>query len=457
MPTADLLALSGFDQVLERLLPHPTFHKRAVQLLESYRYALDQAAIVAMTDASGHITYANDAFCRISQYSQEELLGQDHRLLNSGVHDKEFFRQLWLCIGSGKVWRGEICNRRKDGQLYWVQTTIVPFTEEGESRPSRYMAVRFEITQDKQLEEQVRWHNQHLERIVEERTQTLRMRVEEHQQLNAQLKEVNEEVNQILQQLDHRNQQIHRSLGSAQRIQQAILPSAAQRLEISPEQLFIFRPKAVVSGDLYWMQRQQGRTYFALADCTGHGISGAFMTMIGKNILDGVAYQKRPDRASEFLSMAHFSIRKLLRQWNRENQDGMDIALCILEEDKRLLHFAGAGMMLFLLRDGQLRVYKGDKRGIGGHRLFDADRAVFEDQLIELQPGDKIYLFTDGFYEQPGGPEHRRFGRHHLQDTLCTMGELPMEQQQKLLLSMLDSWQGKHPQNDDISAWGFSF
>jgi PAS domain S-box-containing protein len=166
LATADgPLTMSAIRDVSERAAAEGKLQATLKELAD-FKAALDAHAILAITDPQGRITYANDKFCQISKFSRAELLGQDHRLINSGYHSKEFMRAMWTTIASGKVWQGEVRNRAKDGTIYWVHATIVPFMGD-DGRPKQYVAIRTEITERKQAE-------QDRERLIAELTQALK-------------------------------------------------------------------------------------------------------------------------------------------------------------------------------------------------------------------------------------------------------------------------------------------
>lgn len=174
--------------------------KKSIQELMDIKFALDESSIVAITDSRGTITYVNEQFIQISKFTKDELIGQDHRILNSGYHSEEFFKEMWRTIGTGEVWKGEIRNRAKDGSYYWVDTTIVPFLDD-KGKPYQYLAIRHEITERKRVEQELQKMMTSIIDVQEEERKRLSRNL--HDGIGQNLYSHLITINRLLSELDH--------------------------------------------------------------------------------------------------------------------------------------------------------------------------------------------------------------------------------------------------------------
>ncbi|WP_041264044.1 PAS domain-containing protein [Bernardetia litoralis] len=414
--------------------------------LEYQKLAIDESAIVAATDAKGNIIYANDKFCEITKYSREEVLGQNHRILKSKHHSDAFFTNMWKIISSGKVWQGEICNINKDGNIYWVYTTIIPYMDE-KNRPYRYQAIRFEITKRKELETEIVHYTKGLERLVKDRTQELHQKTELLEESYAKSIEQNEK-------LHSKNRYIQKSINYAKRIQDSILPSEDILPIYLQKHFILFKPKDIVSGDFYWWHhnKESGCTIISAIDCTGHGVPGAFMSMIGSTLLDETVKTKNISNPAHILKEMQEQIADILQQNITNNRDGMDMNIIVLNQKKRKIYFAGAKNPVFLIQNGKEYWVKGDRMSIGGKQLFSREFTTHEFDWIE---GTQIYLFSDGYQDQFGGHNGQKFMRKNLKELISKNRHLSMVKQKEVLAETLEKWQGNYNQIDDILVMGF--
>ncbi|TAF65560.1 MAG: hypothetical protein EAZ55_08350 [Cytophagales bacterium] len=266
----------------------------------------------------------------------------------------------------------------------------------------------------------------------------------------------NQEIEEAFKELEKKNNRIIESITYAKRIQEAILP-ANQRIEqLFSDYFIIYQPKDLVSGDFYWLAQTENRYYIAVVDCTGHGVPGAFMSMIANTILNQIVIEKKIHSPEQILSELHIQIRIALKQETSKNTDGMDIILCAIEpvtdvKNTYQLEFAGAKSNLYYTKSHQLYKLKGDRFSIGGLNVYQ--ETCFTKQQIQLRKGDAIYLSTDGFVDTCN-PKRKRFGSEMLEQLLKEHSLNTMEEQKQLLWEKLLQHKKDADQRDDITFLG---
>ncbi len=280
-------------------------------------------------------------------------------------------------------------------------------------------------------------------RILEEKVR------ERTAEIEKQKSEIEKQRDQIAQQ----NREIKDSIHYAKRIQSAVLPDERILAEAVKDYFILFRPRDIVSGDFYWFYRHENYLVVAAADCTGHGVPGAFMSMLGMSLLNEIMNKDRIFEAHRILNKLRDYIKLMLGQTGKsdEAKDGMDMALVVLDLEKRVMQYAGAYNPLILIRNNQLIEYKGDKMPIG---IQVNEKESFTNHVIEMQENDRFYIFSDGYADQFGGPDGAKFKTRPFKNLLLEIHQRPMEEQKKILEQRLLEWMGNEPQIDDILVIG---
>jgi serine phosphatase RsbU (regulator of sigma subunit) len=273
----------------------------------------------------------------------------------------------------------------------------------------------------------------------------------------AQLKDEKEAVSRMNLELQSKNKDITDSIEYAKRIQLAILPNLSILKEQFPESFVFYLPRDIVSGDFYWFTQKGPYFIIALVDCTGHGIPGAFMSMIGSTLLNKIVFDYDVTKPSEILSHLNKDINTSLHQEESSDSshDGMDIALCVIDRNAKTLKFAGAGRPLMIVRDGKLMEYKTNKGGIGG--VYNNIFPVFDEIAINLEQKDSVYLFSDGFTDQFNESGGAKFSTKRMRALLAEIGHLPMKEQGIKVHDAFFNWKGSEFQFDDVLVMGFNF
>jgi len=299
----------------------------------------------------------------------------------------------------------------------------------------------------------------HLEKLVGERTGEIMQQKKEIEQQRDELKEYSNIIEQ-------KNLSITDSIKYARRIQLATLPYSEVIKESLPESFILYKPKDIVSGDFYAFAKKEQTILMAVADCTGHGVPGAFMSMIGTNLFNQVINEKGITKPSLILDELNIGIERALKQDETENHDGMDIVIVNMDFEDHIFEMSGANRPLWIIKkenrlnktippEEAIQVIKPDKHPIGGFRSDHGE--LFTNHRFEFHPGDVMYLFTDGFADQFGGPSGKKLLSKRLREKLVEIAHLDAEDQKIELEVFFETWRGKHEQVDDLLIAGIFY
>lgn len=469
---------------------------------------------IMITDTKGNIEYVNKAFEQISGYKKSEVLGKNPRILKTGHTSQEEYKNLWATIASGKVWQGELLNRRKDGSTYWEESTISPVINEY-GKIDTYIAIKEDVTEKRQIKQNLesmalfaRLNPEPVFRfdgkgIILRANPAANLAFEmdniEGQNIDDLLPEIHkfncekfisEERIEIMEATVHdriyrfilrglpeigvvqtygsditkrkhaeekvkkQKQSIDSSIQYASRIQNAILPSQKIFADRFPDSFILYKPRDVVSGDFYWLKDYRDKTIVVASDCTGHGVPGAFMSMLGVALLNEIINADPDTEAGIILDQLRYNLKATLSQNDKENQakDGMDMSLCIVNHKENTMQFAGAYNSIYMIRDGELIEHKADKMPIGSHIK---EKPHFTTQNITLQKKDAIYMLSDGYPDQFGGPNSMKINKKGFKEIISANVDQPMLEQKAILDQHFTDWKGNMDQVDDVLVMGF--
>ncbi len=280
----------------------------------------------------------------------------------------------------------------------------------------------------------------------------------QHKQIQKsqnKLKETFSELEFINEKLESYNTKMVESIRYAEMIQRSLLPGIDRMKTQTPDSFVIWMPKDIVGGDIFYTYKYDGGFIVAILDCTGHGVPGAFLTMIAYTEMRKIIMADNCMEPSEILSRLNASIRTTLHHDDPESisEDGLDAAVCNVNINNLSLTFSGARIPLFYVRGGEIDVIKGDKESIG---YKDSNTAYkFSSHIIAIEPSDCFYFCTDGYTDQLGGEKNIRFGKKRFKNMLCEINHEAFDRQREILLHKLFAYKGENEQQDDITAIGF--
>jgi sigma-B regulation protein RsbU (phosphoserine phosphatase) len=261
------------------------------------------------------------------------------------------------------------------------------------------------------------------------------------------------EFGTLLSDLQKHQKELDQSLKYASYIQKALFPKADEINSLFPDNFLIFLPRDIVSGDFYWVHQENDKIIVAVGDSTGHGVPGAFISILGISYLNLVFSKHKPNTPAQLLNYLREYFMKTLNQTGKENEqkDGIDMSVCFFDKKLKQVQFAGAFNPVYIVRNNSLVQLEGDKMPIGVSAEFENS---FNNKQFELEPNDMVYLFSDGFPDQFGGPDGKKYKYNKFRELLIKCSNLPVSEQKVVILDEFTEWKGNLPQLDDMTMVG---
>lgn len=392
--------------------------------LNKYFTAIEQSPVsIIFSDVNANIEYVNPFFTHITGYLPDEVQGKNPRILKSNNTSPTVYSEMWEQISNGKSWTGEFYNLKKNGDTFIEKTIILPLKNNAQEITG-YMALKEDVTEIREAEKQL-MESKHL--------------------------------------IEMANERVMDSIKYASGIQYAMLPTVEFQYQILPQSFVFYEPKDMVSGDFFYIKQIRQFTVIAVADCTGHGVPGALMSMLSISLLNEIVTKPEYNTPAQILDELRVRIKTALNQSGnkREQRDGLDIALCIIDIETLELEYAGAYNPLWLYRDFpnpdpetglnfRFIELTGDSQPVGIH----FNEKPFTDKKIQLKSNDIFYLFSDGFASQFGGKNNQKMKRVRLRELLEGIHKENIHEQYELAMQYFHDWKSDNEQTDDVLLMG---
>lgn len=368
----------------------------------------NSSLLLSLTDLNGKILFVNDIFCEVSKYNRDDFIGNSFKLIRHPETSGLIFKDMWMRIKHGAVWKGEIKNRAKDGTTFWLQSTIKPIID-ANNNPIKYLCISTDITHKKNIENELK------------------------------------EARKIID-LD-----LFENVNYAKKIHSALLTNEIEIRNTFPKSFLYYKAQKIISGDFYGVYKQNNKSIIVVGDSTGHGLSASYISIIALNIINS-ALKSGFNHPEEILQSVHYEMHNVTHTNSNQITESSDTIMCSIDHENYILNYSSAKMRGLIIRNKQIIELQKDKCSIGE---LSNKRIQLSKFSVQLEKNDCLYLFSDGVVDQFGGELDKKFGYKNLQQNLLKISNYPMQKQKETIDYVLKTWQGNNEQTDDMTLLGF--